>query len=396
MGVMKRKAEDTGRILVALDLTHQSGRDQLSGFYRFADRKNNWEMRLVPSTEPTYLPMVRRFLEEGVAGAIIKGECVQPLADAIRKAGVPVVAIDRPHSEKEDVADMYVCNDNTLIGRSAAQFFDTLGRFASYGFVPDPNGCEWSRARGKAFRGACAAKHRHATVSTARGDLAGWLADLPKPAAVFAAFDQCAADVLEACRTAKLKVPKDLAVLGAHLRAYAPDAVERQARRRRTGFRRREGAEPGDPRARRTEKPPPHDRLPASAHRRTRLDRHRPAVRTARQEHHRLSRRARAGAHPRVRRRGARRRLVKAREPALLAGARPFHTGGDRRAAPREGEAAAFDNRMVHEAHRREMRLQVADRPCAPLQFALRQVDAAVARRLCNATRWLKQGRAGA
>ena len=214
MDALKKKTEYVGRILVALDLTHQSGRDQLSGFYRFADRKNNWEMRLVPSTEPTYLPMVRRFLEEGVAGAIIKGECVQPLADAIRKAGVPVVAIDRPHSEKGNVADVYVCNDNTLIGRSAAQFFDTLGRFASYGFVPDPNGCEWSRARGKAFRGACAAKHRHATVSTARGDLAEWLAALPKPAAVFAAFDQCAADVLEACRTAKLKVPKDVAVLG--------------------------------------------------------------------------------------------------------------------------------------------------------------------------------------
>lgn len=211
---MTNKTEDTKRILVALDLTHQSGREHLSGFYSFADKKSNWEMRLVPSTEPSYLPMVERFLADGVDGAIIKGECVLPLAKAIRKAGIPVVAIDRPHSQKEDVADVYVCNDNALIGRSAAQFFDTLGRFASYGFVPDPNNCEWSRTRGKAFLGACAAKHRSAKTSSAKGDLAEWLTALPKPAAVFTAFDPCAANVLEACRKAKLKVPKDVAVLG--------------------------------------------------------------------------------------------------------------------------------------------------------------------------------------
>lgn len=211
---MTNKAEDTKRILVALDLTHQSGREHLAGFYGFADKKSNWEIRLVPSTEPSYLPMVERFLSEGVDGAIIKGECVRPLAGAIRRAGIPVVAIDRPHSQEEDVADIYVCNDNELVGRSAAQFFDSLGRFASYGFVPDPNNCEWSRTRGKAFLGACAAKHRSAKTSSAKGDLTEWLAALSKPAAVFTAFDPCAANVLEACRKAKLKVPKDVAVLG--------------------------------------------------------------------------------------------------------------------------------------------------------------------------------------
>lgn len=211
---MTNKAEDTKRILVALDLTHQSGREHLAGFYSFADKKSNWEIRLVPSTEPSYLAIVEQFISEGVDGAIVKGECVLPLAKAIRKAGIPVVAIDRPHSQKEDVADVYVCNDNELVGRSAAQFFDTLGRFASYGFVPDPNNCEWSRTRGKAFLGACAAKHRSAKTSSAKGDLTEWLAALPKPAAVFTAFDPCAANVLEACRKAKLKVPKDVAVLG--------------------------------------------------------------------------------------------------------------------------------------------------------------------------------------
>lgn len=211
---MTKKRVNNRRILVALDLTHQSGREQLSGFYNFADAKNNWEIRLVPSTEPSYLAVVEQFLDEGVDAAIIKGECVLPLADAIRKTGVPVIAIDRPHSQKDDIADVYVCNDNALIGRTAAQFFDTLGCFASYGFVPDPNDCEWSRERGKAFLGACAAKHRSAVTSTAKGELNEWLAALPKPAAVFAAFDPSAAHVLEACRKSRLKVPKDVSVLG--------------------------------------------------------------------------------------------------------------------------------------------------------------------------------------
>lgn len=201
-------------ILVALDLTHQSGREHLDGFYRFAERKNCWEVRLVPSTEESYAPMVRSIVKKGIDGAVVKGECVPSIADAIFSAGVSVVAIDRPHHSTPYKADAYVTNDNDNIGREAAGYFDALGRFASYGFVPDPNNCGWSQIRGKAFLSAMSERHRDAIVEKLDWPISERLAALPKPVAIFAAFDQCAATVLEICRELRLKIPKDVAVLG--------------------------------------------------------------------------------------------------------------------------------------------------------------------------------------
>ena len=208
------KQSNEKRILVALDLTHQSGREHLIGFYRYADSKTNWEVRLVPSTEESYLPMVERILADSIDGVIMKGECVQPLAAAIDAAAVSVVAIDQPMTPSSEIADVYICNDNEKIGQAAARYFDSLGRFASYGFVPDPNDCEWSKQRGSAFINAATERHHGQLVCTAVDPLNEWIDSLPKPAAVFAAFDQCASTVLAACRELKLKVPRDVAVLG--------------------------------------------------------------------------------------------------------------------------------------------------------------------------------------
>ena len=202
------------RIIVALDLTHQSGREHLDGFYQHSDRKGCWEVRLVPSTEESYAPIAKSIVERGIDGAVVKGECAPSVADAIFSAGIPVVAIDRPHHSTPHMADAYVTNDNEHIGHEAASYFDTLGRFASYGFVPDPNDCEWSRTRGNAFLSAVAERHREAVVANLGWPLAERIAALPKPIALFAAFDQCAATVLEICRELHLKVPKDASVLG--------------------------------------------------------------------------------------------------------------------------------------------------------------------------------------
>lgn len=215
------------RIFVALDLTHASGRAHLNGFYRYADKQPEWDVRLVPSTEESYVNMVKEIVGSGIDGAIIKGECVQTIAETVFAAHVPVVSIDRPHSETPFKANTYVVNDNERIGLAAAKHFKRLGKFASYGYVPDPNDCEWSRIRGKAFFEAVAnmlgeddmrmyspPPHCSAGETTFRAGLAKWLAEMQKPAAVFAAFDQSAAIVLEECREIRLKVPAEVAVLG--------------------------------------------------------------------------------------------------------------------------------------------------------------------------------------
>lgn len=202
------------RILVALDLTHQSGREQLSGFYRYADAKSDWEIRLVPSTEASYRPMIEDLIRQGIDGVVMKGECVTDLSNPIKDAGVPIVAIDRARRGQDEFAHVSICNDNRLIGRDAILHFDSLGRYAAYGFAPDPNDCEWSRVRGQVFCREATSRHPGVPVSVADASLSDWLVALPKPAAVFVAFDAHAATVLETCRELNLKVPGDIAVLG--------------------------------------------------------------------------------------------------------------------------------------------------------------------------------------
>ena len=211
---MTMKAKPEFRVIVVLDLSLQSGREHLDGFYHHADGRTNWEGRLVPSVDESSEPMVKSIIEKGIDGAVVKSDCSPSIADAIFATGVPVVAIDRPCHSMSHTADSYILNDNKLFGREAAKYFDTLGRFAAYGFVPDPNGREWSKARGSAFMAAVAQRHRDTKVSQLQGDISEWIASLPKPLAVFAAFDRCATMVFDACHELCLSIPNSVAVLG--------------------------------------------------------------------------------------------------------------------------------------------------------------------------------------
>ena len=208
------KPKKRRRILVVFNLTYQSGREQLDGFFHYADLREDWDVLVVPSTDESYGPMAKSFLAKGVDGAVIKSESSESICESIVGSGIPVVAIDRPRSTVPCRADAYVVNDNALIGRAAAVHFDSLGRFASYGFVPQGASREWSQSRGAAFRAAVEESHRDAEVSEQTGPLADWLVSLAKPAAVFAAFDLCAAEVIGVCHELRLDVPKDVAVIG--------------------------------------------------------------------------------------------------------------------------------------------------------------------------------------
>ena len=210
---MGRRA--TLHILVALDLTRESGRGHLNGYYRYADAKKNWQTSLVPSTAEAYMPSVERIVARGIDGAIVKGECVGTVLRAIRNTNVPIVSIDRPRSDDAgETMALYVSSDNRSIGECAAKYFLSLGMFASYGFIPDPYDCEWSRRRAQAFRRALRTSVKNADIRESGADIGAFLEALPKPAAVFAAFDACAAEVLAACRAKSIAVPKDLIVLG--------------------------------------------------------------------------------------------------------------------------------------------------------------------------------------
>ena len=119
--------------------------------------------------------------------------------------------------------------DSVSVGKDAARYFNSLGNFASYGFVHGPIRCPWSIEREKGFRSVLPRKapvfafpedsSEQAPLDDsqpmiAHDKLMEWLSGLPKPAAIFGANDLFARDVLTKCGKLGLKVPSQVAVIG--------------------------------------------------------------------------------------------------------------------------------------------------------------------------------------
>ena len=119
--------------------------------------------------------------------------------------------------------------DSVAVGKDAARYFNSLGRFASYGFVHGAIRFPWSIEREEGFRSVLPrntplfvfpdVKYGKAQTgpdapALSIDELAKWLDGLPKPTAVFGANDLFAAKVLIVCERLGLKVPNQVTVIG--------------------------------------------------------------------------------------------------------------------------------------------------------------------------------------
>ncbi len=114
--------------------------------------------------------------------------------------------------------------DSAEVGRCAARHFLDRG-FRHFAYVGAPPGNTWSNERLRAFRNAlrdagfrvevfCMQRENEPTLSDELADLGPWLLSLPKPCAVFCAWDLRARQVVDACGMAGVKVPDEVSVLG--------------------------------------------------------------------------------------------------------------------------------------------------------------------------------------
>ena len=216
-------------ILVLLYLSYCSGRDILYGISRYARQHCRWQFHIVDLASTTALDELHRTGEEGIDGIITHGLESIDINAFLKKSRLPLVVVDGLAEKlgRRTSALAFVQVDNIAIGRAAADYLSSLGRFRSYGFVGRSTDAPGSMhpMREKGFRNGVAGRNTEVhTYQTAAGvkrgsfadisALADWLAELPKPAAVMAAHDLRATHVLEAAQRAKLKVPQELAVIG--------------------------------------------------------------------------------------------------------------------------------------------------------------------------------------
>ena len=221
---MKKNTKKTRRVVVAFRLAGEPGRRKLGGFLRrIAERGLDWNLQFVRIREDFSAAFVASFAERGVDGVVFSMPTAKDGAAALAKIDIPTVTLDLydadalPGRTRNLVSILGSPDD---VGKSVAHYLLSQGLYRAYGYVPDLAGHAWGRLRGDAFVAEMARNGLPVVRYRARGkgydlpQLTAWLARLPKPAAVFAAFDDRAARVLEACREAGLDVPHDVAVVG--------------------------------------------------------------------------------------------------------------------------------------------------------------------------------------
>ena len=206
-------------VLIVLDLSYQSAREQLAGIYHFQQMQRNWDISLIPSNDPRFQPTILQSLSGNVDGAIVKIGCALDITPILKSTRLPLVILEKPSQEEASAFKSQnrpfavIGINNKKVGTMAADYLSHLGNFANYVFIRDPNDTEWSRLRGSSFQQAMRRRHRRVKILSLE-DFERSLPTMETPVAVFAAFDLLASNVLKACRKANLSIPGDAVVLG--------------------------------------------------------------------------------------------------------------------------------------------------------------------------------------
>jgi LacI family transcriptional regulator len=150
------------------------------------------------------------------------------VARQVAKSGVPAVAFGSGYGWYDPASGIpYFYSDNRAVARLAADHLHDRGfrQFAYYGYHKgrvSAFSAERAAAFGDCVRAAgCPLQvlqgpyEDHRKWALLQRRLGLWLQSLPKPIGLMAANDKAARQVLEACRSNRIRVPEDIAVVGA-------------------------------------------------------------------------------------------------------------------------------------------------------------------------------------
>ena len=201
-------------VLLGFNVDNYAARSTLAGILKFASRKSAWELRIATAPDRMTADMVRRAPAEKIDGIIANDVADETVARALAETPLPISLIecaDRLVPErKTNIAR--ACTRNPEIGALGARHFLDLGRFRSYAFAPHQSGAPWSVERQAGFIDEMAKHGICPEILT--GALNKEITKLAKPAAVMAAWDYKAIEIMVCARKAGLKVPDDIAVIG--------------------------------------------------------------------------------------------------------------------------------------------------------------------------------------
>ncbi len=213
------KSRSIPRVALLIETTRTYTREVLAGVRRYVAAYGPWstflELRALDSSPPAWL---RNWNGDGILTRTFTAE----MGDLIAATGLPAVEL---RSTNLLGGRPFVGSDNAHIGFSVAEHFFERGyrQFAVYSLQTESFFVERiqnfvSTVKARGF--SCSELPEAGSDSVSDWEqsqlrLMEWLEQLPKPVGIFAANDQLAVRLLEACQRAGVAVPEEVAVVGA-------------------------------------------------------------------------------------------------------------------------------------------------------------------------------------
>lgn len=213
------------QVALLFETNEQAHRDILKGVLRYVRNHGPWSLHVAEGRpgEQRLLTM-KTWGGSGIIGVIQS----KAYARAVMAAKVPAVLIDPVDASQlpAGLLDNHsvMASDQQAIGEMAAEFFIER-QHTAFAFVGEVHDINWSRGRGEAFAAAVQqsgyACHLYGPLTprqkrdwgAERERLCRWLKGLPKPCALFTAMDVRGRQVLDACLTAGIDVPREISIL---------------------------------------------------------------------------------------------------------------------------------------------------------------------------------------
>ena len=223
------------RILICMDPDGHSQKRFLMGAAEIVQPNPNWTVIFDLTPELLTLERWQQYEEDGIVGAIVCETDIPDLDAIIMQTKTPLVIFGATRTTKGSkfAPHGFVMADDVGIGVAGAKHFLSFGHARSYGYVPDPRGAGWSRGHQQGFEQTI--REAGGTVNVFSGapqgfersrQLREWLLSLPKPAAVMAACDTLGLETISACKSAKIAIPQQVAILGVGNNAFIDEFQE--------------------------------------------------------------------------------------------------------------------------------------------------------------------------
>lgn len=207
-------------IAVLIHTSNAWGMDVISGIADYAHKHGPWELFIEPRGIREHLAIPEDWSGDGVIGRFAHRD----LAEQIEQHKLAAVNVSWSEHAPNEIPS--VIADGELGGEMAASYFLEHG-FVSFGYLgpddrpdcpQDPLQHGFTRTIEQAGYNVSIFQHARPTGHgwiNRREWLVAWLRDQALPFAIQTWSDACFLQIVQACRQAKLRIPDDVAIMGA-------------------------------------------------------------------------------------------------------------------------------------------------------------------------------------